>query len=96
MIEVMMNNKSIDAEGHASQLICNTVSTLMWSLAMCMNKVNAEDLVVVEGDGKHMVSITPDGITATILDGFIECFKCLGEQFPDEVKIFVGNGLEIA
>ena len=91
MITVEITNKSIVTNGHASELICNTVSVLMWSLSISLTTNNAYDLVVKEDDGYEEISYTPTEKTSPIFMGIAECFRALGEQFPDEVKIFYKN-----
>lgn len=88
MITVEITDKSIVTNGHASELICNTVSVLMWSLSISLLKNEAYDLVVKEDDGYEEISYTPTEKTGPIFYGTVECFKALGEQFPDDVKIF--------
>ena len=88
MITVEISKDSIVTNGHASELICNSVSVLMWALSISLMKNDAYDLVVKEDDGYEQISFTPTEKTSPIFTGIAECFKALGEQFPDEVKIF--------
>lgn len=87
MIDVEMDENSIACEGHSEQLLCNTVSTLMWAMSITLDNAKAKDMVVIEGDGKHMVECLPDETTTPIIDGFKECFRILAEQFPEEIKV---------
>lgn len=85
MIKVSIVDNSITASGHASTLICNSVSVLMWALATSLaDAVTFED----EDDGFQTVRYNPTEKTKPIFDGFAECFRQMGEQFPKEIKVF--------
>lgn len=87
MIYVEMDKNSIACQGHSKDLICNTVSTLMWALSITLEQEKAKDMVVIEGDGQHMVECLIDDTTRPIMDGFKACFRLLEEQFSDEIKV---------
>ena len=88
MINVKITKNSIDAEGHAeNKYVCNTVSTLMWAMCVGMQRANAKDLKVLEGDGKHTIEYAPEAQTKTIVNTFTECFIELAEEFPKEIKL---------
>lgn len=91
MISVEITEKSIVTNGHASTLICNTVSVLTWALAMSLTKARAKELIVKEDDGYMEIRFTPTKETAPIFNGIVVCFKAMGKQFPDEIKIFIKN-----
>jgi len=91
MITVEIGKHSITANGHASEgnyLICNSVSVLLWSLAISLSKAEAYGLEVKEDEGFQMVKFTPTQKTMPIFLGAAECFRLMGEQFPEEIKIF--------
>jgi uncharacterized protein YsxB (DUF464 family) len=89
MISVEITKKSIVSNGHASELICNSVSVLMWALSMSLLNESAEDLVVKESEGHEEISFKPSKTTIPIFNGIVSCFKAMGEQFPNEIKIFI-------
>ena len=87
MINIEIKDNQIEAKGHASTLICNSVSVLMWSLAISLENAKAKDLVVVEDDGYQLVKYEPEDITKMIFNGVAESLALIGAQFPKEVKI---------
>ena len=88
MIKVTIEKGKITAEGHANNnYICNTVSTMMWALSNNLEKANARKLEIYEDDGLHIVACKVDRRSKPSLEGFIECFKLLAEQFPEEIFV---------
>lgn len=89
MITLEITNKSITANGHAKeQLICNSVSVLLWGLCVSLDNAGAYDLEVSEDDGFQQVIYTPTEKTAPIFNGVVEALRRLAGNFPTEVKIF--------
>jgi len=89
MITLEVTNKSITANGHAKeQLICNSVSVLLWGLCVSLDHAGAYDLEVSEDDGYQQVIYTPTEKTAPIFNGVVEALRRLAGNFPTEVKIF--------
>lgn len=91
MINIKVTDKSIEAKGHASALICNSVSVLMWALATSLVKAEAQNVAVLDSDGYQFIEYTPNGHDRAIFDGIAESLKQMGEQFPEEICYQVGE-----
>jgi len=92
MITVEITKNSITANGHASEgnaLICNSVSVLLWALAISLQKAQAFDLYEEEDDGYQHITYTPTEKTAPIFNGVVECFKQMGKQFPNDINVLI-------
>jgi len=87
MINISIHDTQITAEGHASTLICNSVSVLMWALAVSLDNAGAKELYVNMGDGYQMVSLLPDDKTEGIFKGISESLKLMAAEYPKEIKI---------
>lgn len=91
MIRISLTCNCIEARGHAEdKYICNTVSALLWSLAMCLD-VSAK---VTEGDGYQKITHVPTHRTMVTWYGMRRCLSLLSKEFPNEVEIIWGSGLE--
>ncbi len=89
MVVFEITKKSITANGHASeQLICNSISVLLWALAVSLDKANANGLAVEEGNGYQQISYEPTPETVPIFDGFVECIRQIASQYPKEMVVF--------
>jgi len=75
MIKITIDKNSIEAEGHASKLVCNSVSVLMWALATSLDNSDAKDLNVIESDGYQLVEFTPTEQTKPIFDGLFDLLE---------------------
>ena len=93
MITINIGNTSIEAKGHASNnLICNSVSVLMWALATSLAHGDAVNLEVIDSDGYQYINYCPDERLQVVFDGFAESLKQIAENFPEEVSIFSEKG----
>lgn len=89
MVTLEITNKSITANGHAKeQLICNSISVLLWGLCVSLDAAGAYNLEVKEDDGFQQIIYTPTERTAPIFNGMVEALRRLAANYPSEVKIF--------
>lgn len=93
MICIDVKDNCIKASGHAKEhLICNTISTLMWSFVTCLDACNTRGIINEEDEGYQKVSFVPSKNAEILRDGFEKCFAELAAAYPEEITL--RGGLE--
>lgn len=90
MIVVTASKKGIEAKGHATTLICNSVSVLLWSLSVALEDAHAKDLDIKEGDGFQKITFGDAKSARGTYQNIVKSIKLLAEQFPAEINFIMG------
>lgn len=88
MISIKIGENSIEARGHAKEhLICNTVSTIMWSLVTCLDASQTKGITNDEDNGYQRIAFVPSEASTIIFKGFTRCLRELASAYPDDVRV---------